>query len=84
MRTKRTKIAKKLVTLAGIACLGISALCCPAATITANAVTVTSEDPRADVFEWRYRTMGTSLFRRLYNVTTSEWVGNWEYVGEIE
>lgn len=35
---------------------------------------------RAEIYEWRYKVIGNKLYRRLFNATTQEWVGDWELV----
>lgn len=82
---KRSNLFKKLITLTGLACFGISVLFCPATTITAQAATgEETVAPCADVIEWRYKIEGNSLYRRLYNSTSGVWLTEWLYVGEIQ
>ena len=35
---------------------------------------------RAPALEWRYKFIDGKLYRRLYNCSTQEWVGEWELV----
>ena len=35
---------------------------------------------RAPALEWRYKIVDGKLYRRLYNCSTQEWVGDWELV----
>ncbi len=35
---------------------------------------------RAPVIGWRYQTIDGVLYRRLFNYTTQEWIGEWEPV----
>lgn len=35
---------------------------------------------RAEIVGWRYKTVNGVLYRRLFNYTHNEWVGNWEKV----
>ena len=35
---------------------------------------------RAPALEWRYKFIDGKLYRRLYNCSTQEWVGDWELV----
>ncbi len=35
---------------------------------------------RAEIIGWRYKTVNGVLYRRLFNYTHSEWIGNWEKV----
>jgi len=76
---KNTK--KKILTLAGIACFGISVLCTPVATLTVEAANPTETiAPRAHIIQYRYKEVGNKLYRRLFNYSTDNWVGEWEFV----
>lgn len=48
-------------------------------TNTAYAATSDSETvmPLSDRIIWRYKTINGVLYKRLYNVTKQQWVGNW-------
>lgn len=37
----------------------------------------TSNIPRADIIEWRYKVENGKLYKRQYNCTRDEWIGNW-------
>lgn len=37
--------------------------------------------PHADVLRWIYEEREDGLWKRLYNTTRGEWVGDWIYVG---
>lgn len=39
--------------------------------------------PQADVLSWIYMRDGDDVWKRLYNGTTGEWVGDWIYVGKV-
>lgn len=77
-------LKKRLITLAGIACLGMTVLFSPVATLTAEAALPGGEivEPNADSIGWRFKTENGKVYRRLYNYTTQEWIGDWEYVCE--
>lgn len=36
--------------------------------------------PRADVIVWKYKRIGNKMYRRKYNETKKQWIGNWELV----
>lgn len=57
----------------------------PSFSMTASAATPPEEEsiaPQADILTWVYDYRGTKIYKRLYNNTTGEWVGDWIYVGE--
>lgn len=35
-------------------------------------------EPRSDIYKWYYKIENNMLYRRLYNTTKQEWVGEWE------
>ena len=34
--------------------------------------------PYSDIIDWRYKTIGDSLYRRQYNYSKQIWLGEWE------
>lgn len=36
----------------------------------------------ADILQWLYKIEDGKVYRRLYNASTAEWIGDWIYVGE--
>lgn len=51
---------------------------CNAATVEANVSdTITEKDPKADIIGWRYKIVDGVLYKRLYNYTLQEWIGDW-------
>lgn len=38
---------------------------------------------RADIIEWRYKIENNKLYRRQYNYSKQEWIGEWEFVGNV-
>lgn len=34
-------------------------------------------ESRADIYEWRYKIVNGKMYKRLYNCTRNEWVGDW-------
>lgn len=37
----------------------------------------TTLQPRADILEWRYKMSNGKMYKRLYNRTKNQWVGDW-------
>lgn len=50
------------------------------AAVSPNSGTVS---PQADIINWVYERRGNEVWKRLYNTTTDEWVGEWIYVGLV-
>lgn len=64
----------------------LSVICCNNFNLVASAseanptVIDYRAEERSDIYEWRYKLINGKLYRRLYNLTASEWVGDWELV----
>ena len=43
----------------------------------AQATTIT---PRAPIIEWRFKAVDGKLYKRQYNCSTQEWIGEWELI----
>lgn len=43
-------------------------------------ISSTNQDvtPYAPIIGWRYKVVGDNLYRRQYNYSTQEWIGEWE------
>lgn len=82
---KQKRVTRKLATIVGALCFSLAILASPIASVPVQAAP--AEDavmPLSDIIEWRFKIEGTSLYRRLYNYSTAEWVGEWIYVGELK
>lgn len=58
----------------------------PNLTIQASAATPPGSEmisPQADVISWVYERRGDEIWKRLYNTTTDEWIGEWIYCGQV-
>ena len=89
---KFKKLTKNLALLAGTACLTLMAFACPSTSLTVNAASNVQEDsiatlsdaygimPLQDDIHYRFKIEDGKLYKRLYNHTTQEWIGDWIYV----
>lgn len=80
---KRKFFSKKLIILASITCLSVASFFSPTVTITAQAEESATIAPYSDDIKWRFKEENGKLYRRLFNYTTNEWLGQWEYVGDL-
>lgn len=82
---KFTKATKKIAAIGGAACLSLSILACPVATLPVQAAApgTGTVQPQQDSIGWRYKIEGNAFYRRLYNYSTGNWIGQWEFVGYI-
>ena len=76
---------KKLFFVLGFCFCSISTILSPIASLSASAMEETTTiEPREDNIEWRFKIENGKLYRRLYNYSIGIWIGDWEYVGEVE
>lgn len=82
---KHKRVTRKLAAIAGALCLSLIILASPIASTPVQAAPPQDAAmPCADFIEYRYKIEGHSLYRRLFNYSTAEWIGEWEYVMEIK
>ena len=70
----------------GVALCSLSLLvAAPQTTITAQAAGGGGQvvQPQSDIIRWVYAQFGQKLYKRLWNGTKREWVGDWIYVGDV-
>lgn len=64
-----------------LAVLGISTLSSPVALVKNMMEPIVVEadaaEARAYIYEWYYKVIDGHLYKRLFNETTEEWVGDW-------
>lgn len=78
------KISK--ITLMTVLCSLSLLFVVPEFSIPASAATPPGEDtvaPCADIIQWVYERRGRYLYKREYNTSTGEWVGDWIFVREL-
>lgn len=77
------RLIKQIAAVGGAACLALTILVSPIATIPVQAAAPREDtaSPQYDVILWRYKVVNGNLYRRLYNYAISEWIGEWEYIG---
>ena len=72
---------KRKMLLCALAVMGITTLGAPVASvqnvIQLTAVEANAAEARAYIIEWRYKVIDGHVYKRLYNATTEEWVGDW-------
>lgn len=80
---KNQKCLKKIITLSCIFCLSAAAVFSPAATLSVQASTAETVTPRSDDIRYRFKEENGKLYKRLFNYTRNEWVGDWIYVADL-
>ena len=79
---KQKKISK-LVGLVGAACLSLGMFFCPVATLPTQAATPEVAVPCSEIIEWRYKIEDGKVYKRLYNYSRAEWIGDWIYLRDL-
>lgn len=72
---------KRKMFICALAVMGITAFGTPAASVQSvfhlTAVEADAAETRAYIYEWYYKVIDGHVYKRLYNATTEEWVGDW-------
>lgn len=50
----------------------------PISTNSLNSVEYDNAYPNAYIIDWRYKSEDGKIYRRLYNYSLQEWIGEWE------
>lgn len=78
------KRRKKLATLGIAACMALAVLASPVSTLPVQAAL---QDymvmPLRDAISWEFKIVNNKLYKRLYNHSTCNWIGDWIYVCEV-
>lgn len=82
---RHKKLLKKIAALGGAACLALTVLVSPIATMPVQAAApgIDAAQPQHDIIKWVFKEENGGLYRRLYNFSVNNWVGDWEYVGPL-
>ncbi len=71
-----------IVALSVVAC-SLCFVATPTATVPVEAASgEESFEPAAEILEWVYAEVDGKRYKRLFNCTTQQWVGDWIYIGE--
>ena len=79
----KNKILKKIYVALGLALCSMSLLGAPKTALNVQAAgdDVKIEEPsRSDYLVWIYKKEDGALWKRLWNASTEEWVGEWIFV----
>lgn len=81
----KKKGRSRLVFLLGAAGLALSVFLCPASNLPVHAATTpgSTAQPQLDIIEYRYICVNYKVYKRLYNYSTGNWIGDWIFVREI-
>lgn len=79
------KRRSKLISALGILSIAMAILVCPAASISVQAGGGSETiAPYAQDIGYRYAVFDNKVYKRLYNFSTGEWIGDWIYVRDYD
>lgn len=73
---------KKKSILCALAVMGVSTFTSPTVWAQDAGIVIDKEDttdvePRTNIIDWRFKVIDGHLYKRLYNYSTQEWIGDW-------
>lgn len=88
MKTKiKTQLMRSICTVCLSAMLATTAYAAPASegddTTTNASETSETISPQSDVLRWYYKEENGKIYKRLYNASTKNWIGDWIYVCDL-
>ena len=79
----KRKISKVLM-LVGSMCIALTLFFCPVSNLPVKAATgETVVQPKSDDIRYRFAIFDNKIYKRLYNYSTGEWIGDWIYVRDV-
>lgn len=81
----KTKLVKRIIAAAGIACCSLCLVTTPVATLPVQAAAAeeTTVSPRSVETEWVLKEENGKLYKRLWNSTYARWETDWIYVCDL-
>lgn len=77
------KFFKCLALACGGLALGLSLLVTPAASVSVQAAVAPTDSINKQYIEWIYLRAEGKLYKRLFNYSTGQWIGEWIYVRDL-
>lgn len=81
MNKKRNKLAA----LGGVICMTLAVLLSPVSALPTQAAASQEETvmPMRDAIGWMFKIENNKLYKRLYNHSTCNWIGDWIYIRDM-
>lgn len=75
----------KLAAFVGVACMSLGVLLGPVSTLPTQAAASREETvmPMSHAISWMYEVRDNKIYKRLYNYSTCNWIGDWIYVRDL-
>ncbi len=78
------KVIRRFVTLCSAVCISLAIMSSPIASMPVQAIGAQEEiQPLSDKIEWRFKIENNKIYKRLYNYSIGDWVGEWIYVRDL-
>ena len=79
------KKKNKLAALGSVVCIALAVLVSPASALPVQAAVSQNPVimPMRDAISWAFRVQNNKLYKRLYNHSTGNWIGEWIYVCDM-
>ena len=76
------KRKNKLAALGSVVCIALAVMVSPASALPVQAAVSTNPVvmPMRDALEWQFKIENKKIYKRLYNHSTGNWVGDWIYI----
>ncbi len=80
----KNKVMKRILVATGVLACSLCLVTTPAVALPVEAAAAAEEgiSPCSDTYQWIYKVIDGKRYKRLYNATTQEWIGEWIYIGE--
>ncbi len=76
----KKKLFKRLAVVCSALCLGLSVMVTPAATMPVEAAKAPTAETNQEYIGWIYAETTDALYKRLFNHSTGQWIGDWIFV----
>lgn len=76
----KKNLFKRLAVVCSALCLGLSVMVTPAATMPVEAAKAPTASVQKEIIGWIYAKTSDALYKRLFNHSTGQWIGEWIFV----
>ena len=82
---QKKKLSKWLM-LVSVMSIAFSVFFCPVSSLPVQAAGPgeATVQPRADDIRYRFTIIDNKIYKRLFNYSTGEWIGDWIYVCDVQ
>lgn len=79
------KRKNKLAALGSVVCIALAILFSPASALPVQAAVSQNPTvmPMRDAISWAYKIENKKIYKRLFNHSTGNWIGDWIYIRDL-